>query len=104
MIKDKETWWKAVDGNWNYLKEILWKFLPMAGFRIISGIGRVEPSAERMELHVEELKQNHDSLLKCYFDIAWEVAPDSSGIHRIAGWGILCELCSEGWVLDKGDE
>lgn len=31
----------------------------------------------------------------------WAAAPDDIGIHSDAGWDVLCDLCSEAYLLDK---
>ena len=34
----------------------------------------------------------------------WADAPDKPWIHSIPGWHVLCDLCSEDYVLDESQE
>jgi len=103
IIKNVSDYWKTVDDNWGNLRDILFRFLPMEGHEIIVGVGEVSVSEKTMAQHVEFLKEEHHGLLRCYFDAAWEHAPDRPEIHIIKGWGILCDLCSEQWVFNPDE-
>ena len=54
-----------------------------------------------MAIEVQRLRDAKDPLLLGYFQKAWSTAPDSSVVHDLQGWDILCDLLSEGYLLDK---
>ena len=37
-------------------------------------------------------------------NLAWFAAPDVPELHRIPGWGVLCDLCSESWVFEPEED
>ncbi len=92
----KEEWWRFVDENWHQLFEIMRRFLPFDGYE---GIDQ-ELLPHLLSVEVERLKVNHDPKLAGYFQAAWGTAPDSPSIHYIPKWNILCDLCSEEYVLE----
>jgi hypothetical protein len=38
------------------------------------------------------------------FNAAWWNAPDSPHIHEIPSWQMLCDLCSESYLLMEDEE
>lgn len=87
IISSKKDYWQAVDSRWPELKQILKMYLSPDLFS-----------------KVEELKQNRSTKLSTMFQYAWEAAPDNYSIHSIPGWGSLCDLCSESYILFEEDE
>jgi predicted N-acyltransferase len=80
--KTKEEYWLLVDAHWEDLYNILFSFL------------------DKNELSkADNLRLTKNSDLSFLFQHAWENAPDSKSIHYIPGWNILCNLCSESYVL-----
>lgn len=83
----KETYWQIVDANWSNLIDIISRF----------AFNRVK-AAERARL-------TEDVSIVDIFQEVWNNAPDSPSLHYIPSWNILCDLCSESYVLfdDKGN-
>jgi len=80
--KTKEEYWLLVDAHWEDLYDILFRFLPKSELA-----------------QADYLRLNMDSEISRLFQHAWENAPDSRSIHSIPSWNILCNLCSESYVL-----
>ncbi len=99
-IDSYEDWWSAVDKNWKQLRLILVRFIPMNGNEGFAGQILPHP----LWIEVENLKEAGNEDLARYFHAAYAAAPDSPEIHRIPGWGLLCDLCSEEGVLFDGEE
>lgn len=79
---NKEEYWQLVDTHWEDLYDILFRFL------------------DKNELSkADYLRLNMDSEISRLFQHAWENAPDNKSIHFIPGWNVLCNLCSESYVL-----
>ena len=57
-------------------------------------------NAEEFILFLNERSNSIASILHQ----AWSDAPDSPWIHSIPGWNVLCDLCSEDYVLDETEE
>lgn len=83
----KQEWWDAVDNRWEDLMEIIHSYAP----------DRAQEAAQY------KLERSPD--LARVFNSAWFNAPDDRGIlYSYAGWGLLCDLCSEEWVLYEDEE
>ena len=95
----KDEWWQFVEENWTELLSILHKFLPVYNRERISREGKVEEINHTMVEEIKVLKNNKDSHLARYFSAAWMAAPDRPGIRNIPGWFVMCDLCSEEYVL-----
>lgn len=80
--KTKEEFWQIVNYHWEDLYDIMFRFL------------------HKDELsRADYLRLNMNREISRLFQHAWENAPDSKSIHSIPGWNILCNLCSESYVL-----
>ena len=80
--KTKDEWWTLVDEHWADLLSLMHRFIgPKLG-------------------DVEKLKADRDSDLVISFNDAWFKAPEVPGLSEISGWDLLCDLCSEAYVLD----
>jgi hypothetical protein len=81
-VNTKAEWWSKVDDNWNDLLEIIYDF----------ALDRADEATTYM------LERNPD--LARVFNSAWFNAPDDRAVlYSYPGWGLLCDLCSEEWVL-----
>jgi hypothetical protein len=105
----KEEWWGNVDTHWSDLRSILNLYLPTSNLEKINtddteGASRVIFSSEPMWVVIQTAKENRDPILARYFFAAWESAPDNQSIHRIPGWGALCDLLSEEYALYEEEE
>jgi len=92
-----EEYWSIVDNNWANILAIFYKFLPMHKHEDIEG----NFLSETLAVHIERLKSERSLDLPRYFNAAWAAAPDSSSIHSIPSWHVLCDLCSEEWCLHE---
>lgn len=71
-------WWLLVDDKWNDLKSIISGSRPVLLKKAV------------------QAKQKRDAkMLWLVFQKSWEALPDSRSIHRIPGFGRLCDLCSD---------
>ena len=68
-------------------------------FNIITGFSGRD-NAEEFILFLNE-QSNSIALI---LHQAWSDAPDRPWIHTIPGWHVLCDLCSEDYVLYKDEE
>ena len=68
-------------------------------FNIITGFSGRD-NAEEFTLFLNERSNSIASI----FHQAWADAPDKPWIHFIPGWYVLCDLCSEDYVLDEAGE
>lgn len=93
--KTKDEWWNNVDVAWDDLLDIMYMFLPM------NGVDDYDRSIlpHTLEKEIRYCRKNRDSKLARYFNAAWWIAPDHPSIHQIPSWGVLCDLCSEEYVL-----
>ena len=68
-------------------------------FNIIAGFSGRD-NAEEFTLFLNERSNSIASI----FHQAWADAPDKPWIHSIPGWHVLCDLCSEDYVLYEDEE
>ena len=47
----------------------------------------------------ELYKNRRDKKLASLFQDAWYHAPDTPLLHKIPGWLLMCDLCSEEYML-----
>jgi hypothetical protein len=85
--KTKEEYWNIVDQHWENLYDILFMYLPK------------EEVAK-----ADNLRLAKDRKIANLFNDAWFAAPDHRSIHSIPSWHVLCDLCSESYVLYEGEE
>lgn len=80
--KNAEEYWQIVDAYWANLYNILARFLP-----------------KDQLAQADNLRLNKNPEIARLFNAAWGNAPDSPSIHSIPSWRVLCDLCSEEYVL-----
>lgn len=86
-MRTAQEWWKEVDSRWEDLMEIIYAYAPCQIERAISCKRQKSPQLARV------------------LNMIWHRAPDNrSVLYSFAGWGVLCDLCSEEWVLYDDDE
>jgi hypothetical protein len=85
--KTKEEYWNAVDAHWADIYNILVRFVPK----------------EKL-VEADHLRLTKDSDIVHLFNDAWWNAPDSPSIHYIPGWNVLCDLCSESYLIHEESE
>jgi hypothetical protein len=82
----KDEYWKIVDTYWDNLYNILVRFLPK----------------EKL-IEADNLRLIKSPELASLFNTAWANAPDHISIHSIPSWHVLCDLCSESYVLHEDE-
>ena len=108
---NKQEWWEIVDKNWENLKSLVKTFHSSN-----KSIPDLEITNERAEALRKELTQNKKAksmpdleklkkeqdikMLDVFNDTYWNI-PESTSCWRYPGFGILCDLCSEGYVLNE---
>ena len=85
--KTKEEYWNTVDLYQKHLLDILEMFLP-------------KDESSKFDAY----RTNKDPKIVLLFDNAWSAAPDHIGIHDIPSWKVLCDLCSEAFLLEKPED
>ena len=96
-IHNSRDWWNLCKSEWPKLVNILEQLLPMGE--------NTDPVRDTLFTDkplrdiVRELFESEDRGLVDYFQEAWWRALDSSSIHNIPGWHVLCDLCSECCIL-----
>jgi hypothetical protein len=94
-LLDKETYWKAIEDNWEDLEKILHIYLPTFKREWIDQ----SPIKTTLGEYLIELKNTRNTLLIRAFNAAWFAAPDDIGIWSHTAWGLLCNLCAEEYVI-----
>ena len=89
----KEEYWAIVDKYWSSLLNIILMFGPE--YIIHDG------ESKMLAVAATQLKENHSSELVDFFQKTWASAPDTGHIHAIPAWHILCDLCSESYLLGE---
>jgi len=119
--KTKEEWWKSVDNNWKNIRALIVRFLPREGKEFLESFVITAPAAEHIRLlqvkdilkenlpsdiayYAEILLSNRDPKLLEILNKTWWGMPESIEIRDISGFGVLCDLCSEGYLLEKEDD
>ena len=90
--KNKEEWWSVVSEYWVELLTIIERYAP-------AYINDERGLPIKTHLYVTKLKQNKDIALATVFQETWGAAPDEGTIHLNPAWNVLCDLCSENYVL-----
>lgn len=103
----KQEWWEFVDTNWDDLKNLIETFHPAR-----KNAPQLEITAERAEVirrvickdivelcDYEKLKQEKDDRLLDVFNQTYWGIPESTSSWNYNGFGLICDLCSEGYVL-----
>jgi hypothetical protein len=93
--KTKEEWWQMLDENWPDLLDILYRWIGMDDRENVDG--KITNEARAVE--IERMRKEHNPAIVRYLSAAWCNAPDVMGLHSIPGWNMLCDLCSEEYLL-----
>lgn len=95
--KTKEEWWSNLEKTWVDILGILHRFIGMNDLEDVEHNITETPRY----IEIEKMKENRDPRLRYYLSAAWINAPDVMGLHKIPGWGVLCDLLSEEHVLHE---
>jgi hypothetical protein len=82
--KTKEEYWEVVDTYWIDLYNILYMYLP-----------------KDQVVEADNLRLQKNPKISNLFNNAWFNAPDNRSIHSIPSWFVLCDLCSESYLLGE---
>jgi hypothetical protein len=94
-------YWNTVDEYWIQLLNLFASFLPE--FLPKDSSGKNPLDIERTHIIAETLRRNKDPKLLNLFNATWASAPDDGRIHLLEGWNVLCDLCSEGYLLEHSE-
>lgn len=106
----KDNWWKLVDENWENLKSLINMFHPANKFtpKMTITANRVEKVRQSLIKKItsipdyEKLKNDRDPGLANVLESTYWGIPESTDCWNYPGFGILCDLCSESYVLYDG--
>lgn len=88
-------YWNTVDDYWLQLLELFARFLPSHYPK------RDDPyEVDHTLIVAETYRRNKDRKILELFNRTWAAAPDNGAIHLLGGWNVLCDLCSESYLLD----
>ena len=88
--KTKEEYWSIVNEYWPELLQLILTYAPATLDELIG---------DKKAVVATRLKEEQSLDLCQMFDQAWANAPDSGHIHSLPAWHILCDLCSESYLL-----
>ena len=93
-----DEWWETAGSD--AVRSVLSRFLPFPLPAIKDLTGRPTPDnlipGTTVQEDIERCLRERDVKMYSYCHAAWDLAPDVPGLHEIPGWGVLCDLCSEG--------
>ena len=113
----REEWWEICRGNAEFLRALTRNFHPAYQQRHLMAI--TAPLAERAcevvrrrivrETTTDPVEDfdrflnEENSLMPVLLNRVWFGVPKSADAHRLPGFGILCDLCSESTLLYDED-
>lgn len=111
--KSADEWWASVEANKQLWREWLDPIQATEVQQRIETLARPMSQPVRViyaqaaptdDIHdiIDRLTKARDTRLWHILQSIWEDAPDSPHIHGWAGWGALCDLCSEGPAVLPG--
>lgn len=107
--RTKEEWWKLYSENKSKIYPIMYAVLnPRHEAYEIPGDANSPTTGRDISNEIEFLEKNKDYNLTHYLEATWNLTSDvraSEYLHNgRSGWLILCDLCSERYVLQEYDE
>lgn len=101
--KNKSEWWTLVDQWWDQIVIMASDQLDLDGLSYeIPGNPGSPITGRTVIQELIHLKQTQNSKIARYFNAIWGLAPDSYAYSK-SGWGQLCDLCSEEYVLHEDE-
>jgi len=96
-------WWDIVEDQWSNLLAIIFHHIE-ASHAAYEEPGNAKSPATGRTIREEltHLRDVKDTKLCRYFAAAWCLASDAYA-WSVPGWGQLCDLCSEEYVLYEGE-
>jgi len=99
MIKTKDDWWNIVNKNWDNILNMAADQLDM---KYIAYEQPGDPNSKILDRTILQdmiyRKVKKDPNLARYFNAIWHLASEKYAYSK-PGWGHLCDLCSEEYVL-----
>lgn len=95
--KTKQEWWETLEAHWDNIWDILSMFLPLSKKVNCHDIQTETTMAQNVEIARKERSPD----MVHYLNAAWWKAPDNPSIHSIPSWGVLCDLCSESYLIEE---
>jgi len=89
-----DEYWSIVDKYWPQLLNLFSRFLPPV----------VLDLQENTHTIAETYRKNRNPEIIYLFNKTWSNAPDDGSIHLLDGWYVLCDLCSESYLLEPDVE
>lgn len=122
-IKTKEDWWSVFNSHKDDLRSLVSNFHPVCRNEEFAGefsisAGAAEEACEHVRKAivdsginpspVEEFDRaiasnDHNALIRL-LNQTWFGIPESYDSRELPGFFPLCDLCSESWVFEEGDE
>jgi hypothetical protein len=117
--KTKDEWWLLLDHHASELEDLVSNFHPRSGndhdFAITAPMAEQACEVVRREIRSERtsespldqfrrMRKNRDPEMCSLLNKVWFGLPESTESRYQAGFGVLCDLCSEGGVLYEGEE
>jgi len=101
-IRTADDWWKVVDDHWPELQEIIFHHMDWKHPAYDQpGDAKSPPTGRSISEELDFLREKRDPYrLARYFNAAWGMASESYA-WSVPGWGQLCDLCSEEWVVQS---
>jgi hypothetical protein len=94
-----DEWWNVVDTWWDELLTLVSSAYDLGKPR------DVMQSLEACGVEVERMRKARSVELAHVFEEVWGRAADHASIHARKAWDVLCDLCSECYVLsEEGEE
>lgn len=81
-------WWSLLGTNRTRIAEIM----------VRVGVAEKQRNAFEAAVTFRDVEQ-----ICRLLQLTWENAPDRAEIHSWAGWSVLCDLCSENYLVKEGD-
>ena len=95
--KTEEEWWKVAREWWPDFIVIANKYIDVKAPIDLYGNLSLKPYIECATKALNE----KDPILSSFFSKVWQEAPDNGTIHSNIGWGVLCDLCSESYLIHE---
>lgn len=95
-----EEYWLVAEKYLEELSQIVYKFY---GKNYVTSDGRTADQAVIKAILKANLRKGPESFVRI-LNNSWSEAPDSGEIHLIPGWNVLCDLCSESYLVLQEQE
>jgi len=104
MIKNENDWWDLLDAYWGDILEIVFHHLdPNHPAYEIPGDANSPVTGRVLHEELVYLKLKKNPKIHRYLNVSWCMASDTYA-YSVSGWSQFCDLCSENWVFDEGEE